>query len=172
VPGATVTSTSSAIDLPDTFNNPFSMTLHLTDTASALSADLTFSGLLAGCGPAADETPPGALSASVATSQTSSASPSASDSASPSPVAIPSPTTGLAKVTTPSKPATKPTTKKPAPKPSPSPKPPTTTHTHSGTVVPGAYCPASEHGWYGTSSAGNRYRCSQYSNGQWRWKRV
>ncbi|WP_027345562.1 hypothetical protein [Hamadaea tsunoensis] len=138
---------------------------------AAVAAALTFSGLVAGCGPAADGTAPKALSASAATSETASASPSASDSASPSPAAVPSPTTGLAKVTTPSKPAPKPSTKKPTPKASPTPKPPTT-HTHSGTVVPGAYCPASEHGWYGISAAGNRYQCSQYSNGQWRWKRV
>ncbi|MCP2323344.1 hypothetical protein HDA40_001851 [Hamadaea flava] len=40
-------------------------------------------------------------------------------------------------------------------------------------MVPGAYCPDSEHGWYGLSSAGNRYRCSYYSSdGRWRWKRV
>jgi len=56
--------------------------------------------------------------------------------------------------------------------PTKKPAPTATTHTHAGTVTPGAYCPSSEHGWYGTSSAGNKYRCSLYDNGQWRWKRV
>jgi hypothetical protein len=46
--GATVTSSSSATGAPDSFNASFSMTLHLTDSASNQSADLSFSGTLAG----------------------------------------------------------------------------------------------------------------------------
>ena len=39
-------------------------------------------------------------------------------------------------------------------------------------VTPGAYCPRAAHGKYGYAKVTNRrYRCSVYSNGQWRWKR-
>jgi hypothetical protein len=50
IPGATVTTTSSAGGAvgPDHFNSAFSMTLHLTDSASGKSADLTFAGTLFG----------------------------------------------------------------------------------------------------------------------------
>ena len=48
VPGATLTTTSSATTVPDTFSSPFSMKLHLTDSASSMSGDLTFAGTLAG----------------------------------------------------------------------------------------------------------------------------
>jgi hypothetical protein len=48
IPGATVTTTSSATEPPDSFNTAFSMKLHLTDTASALAGDLSFSGTIAG----------------------------------------------------------------------------------------------------------------------------
>jgi hypothetical protein len=48
IPGATVTTTSSATEPPDTFDTPFSMKLHLTDTASGLFGDLDFSGTIAG----------------------------------------------------------------------------------------------------------------------------
>ncbi|MEV8633390.1 hypothetical protein AB0395_17185 [Streptosporangium sp. NPDC051023] len=44
---------------------------------------------------------------------------------------------------------------------------------HWNCVTPGAYCPAAAHGRYGYAKATNRrYRCSQYPNGQWRWKRA
>lgn len=126
----------------------------------------------AGCGGTGDSPPRSIGAATASVSPTPSAS-----SPSPSPSAVPSPT-AVQVVVIPSAKLTPPVVKKPAPKPST--KPPTTkpkpkpsaTHTHSGFVVPGAYCPDSEHGWYGYSSAGNRYRCSVYSNGQWRWKRV
>ncbi|MGW4412629.1 hypothetical protein ACWEJ6_52175 [Nonomuraea sp. NPDC004702] len=39
-------------------------------------------------------------------------------------------------------------------------------------VTPGAYCPAAAHGKYGYSTTKVRYRCSEYSNHQWRWKRA
>src|SRR4051812_14424509 len=47
IPGATVTTTSSATDVPDSFSTPFSMKVHLTDTASSESGDLTFTGTVA-----------------------------------------------------------------------------------------------------------------------------
>ena len=50
IPGATVTTNSSADPdgTPDVFNTPFNMKMHLTDAASGLSGDLTFSGTIAG----------------------------------------------------------------------------------------------------------------------------
>lgn len=48
IPGATVTTTSSASDPPDSFNTNFSMKLHLTDTDSGASGDLTFAGTISG----------------------------------------------------------------------------------------------------------------------------
>jgi hypothetical protein len=48
VPGATVTTNSSATDPPDSFNTPFSMKVHLTDAMSGLAGDLSFSGTVAG----------------------------------------------------------------------------------------------------------------------------
>src|SRR5262245_40750163 len=48
VPGATVTTSSSAIDVPDSFSSMFSMKLHLTDTASGQSGDLVYAGALNG----------------------------------------------------------------------------------------------------------------------------
>jgi hypothetical protein len=48
IPGATLTTTSSATDVPDSFGTTFSMKVHLTDTASSEAGDLTFSGSLAG----------------------------------------------------------------------------------------------------------------------------
>jgi hypothetical protein len=41
---------------------------------------------------------------------------------------------------------------------------------HWTCVTPGAYCPAAAHGKYGYSRTKVRYRCSEYSNHQWRWK--
>lgn len=44
---------------------------------------------------------------------------------------------------------------------------------HWECVTPGAYCPAAAHGKLGIAKAtGNRYRCTRYSNGRWRWKRA
>ncbi len=44
---------------------------------------------------------------------------------------------------------------------------------HWNCVTPGAFCPAAAHGRYGYAKATNRrYKCSQYPNGQWRWKRA
>jgi hypothetical protein len=48
IPGATVTTTSSATEPPDSFNTPLSMKLHLTDEKTGLSGDLSFSGTIAG----------------------------------------------------------------------------------------------------------------------------
>jgi hypothetical protein len=48
IPGATLTTTSSATTTPDSFSSPFNLKVHLTDTASNLSGDLTYSGTLAG----------------------------------------------------------------------------------------------------------------------------
>jgi hypothetical protein len=48
IPGATITTSSSATNPPDTFNTPFNVTLHLTDTTSGASKDLTFSGTVKG----------------------------------------------------------------------------------------------------------------------------
>ncbi|MET9339292.1 hypothetical protein [Nonomuraea sp. NPDC003804] len=40
-------------------------------------------------------------------------------------------------------------------------------------VTPGAYCPLAAHNRYGYARAtSRRYKCSEYPNGQWRWKRV
>lgn len=139
---------------------------------AAVATALTFSGLVAGCGATSTETPPRA--AGVAAAGVSPTPSSSAESSSPTPAAITSPSPVQVKVVSPPKPSSKPPTKKPAPKPTtkaPTSKP-APAHTHSGTVVPGAYCANAEHGWYGVSSAGNLYRCSQYSNGQWRWKRV
>src|SRR5262249_7933593 len=45
IPTATVTTTGSAPpDAPDSFATPFSLKLHLTDTASGNAGDLTFAG--------------------------------------------------------------------------------------------------------------------------------
>ena len=44
---------------------------------------------------------------------------------------------------------------------------------HWTCVTPGAYCPKAARGKYGYSTVASRkYKCSQYSNKQWRWKRV
>lgn len=44
---------------------------------------------------------------------------------------------------------------------------------HWNCVTPGAYCPKAAHNRYGYAKVTNRkYSCSQYDNGQWRWKRV
>ena len=44
---------------------------------------------------------------------------------------------------------------------------------HWNCVTPGAYCPAAAHTKYGYAKVTSRkYKCSQYSNKQWRWKRV
>lgn len=44
---------------------------------------------------------------------------------------------------------------------------------HWDCVTPGAYCPKAAHGKAGYAKVTNRkYRCSQYPNGQWRWKRA
>lgn len=40
------------------------------------------------------------------------------------------------------------------------------------TVTPGAYCADSQAGQTAYSAAGNEYRCSLYSNGRYRWKRI
>lgn len=48
IPGATVTTTSSATDVVDVFDTPFSMSVKLTDTASGLFGDLSFSGTISG----------------------------------------------------------------------------------------------------------------------------
>src|SRR4051812_25426359 len=40
IPGATVTTTSSATDVPDTFSTPFSMLVHLKDLSNNASGDL------------------------------------------------------------------------------------------------------------------------------------
>lgn len=40
-------------------------------------------------------------------------------------------------------------------------------------VTPGSYCPKAARKKYGYAYKTNkRYRCSEYSNGQWRWKRA
>jgi hypothetical protein len=45
--------------------------------------------------------------------------------------------------------------------------------THWACVTPGAYCPAAARKKLGYAKTTKRqYRCSVYSNGQWRWKRV
>lgn len=44
--------------------------------------------------------------------------------------------------------------------------------TATATVTPGAFCADSEAGDIGVSSAGNSYRCSLYSSGRYRWKRL
>lgn len=44
---------------------------------------------------------------------------------------------------------------------------------HWTCVTPGSYCPATAHGRYGYAvKTGKLYRCVQYSNGRWRWKRA
>ncbi|MER6949868.1 hypothetical protein ABT294_38220 [Nonomuraea sp. NPDC000554] len=44
---------------------------------------------------------------------------------------------------------------------------------HWNCVTPGAYCPKAAHNRNGFAKVTNRlYTCSQYSNGQWRWKRA
>lgn len=44
---------------------------------------------------------------------------------------------------------------------------------HWNCITPGAYCPRAAHGKYGYAKVTHRkYKCSEYSNGQWRWKRV
>ena len=44
---------------------------------------------------------------------------------------------------------------------------------HWACVTPGAYCPKAAHAKYGYATTTSRkYRCSVYSNGQWRWRRV
>lgn len=44
---------------------------------------------------------------------------------------------------------------------------------HWNCVTPGAYCPKAAHTKYGYAKVTNRkYKCSVYSNGQWRWKRI
>jgi hypothetical protein len=48
IPAATVTTNSAAVNPPDSFNAPFSLKLHLTDTTSGGSGDLTFSGTVTG----------------------------------------------------------------------------------------------------------------------------
>lgn len=49
IPGATITTTSSAASgTPDSFNNPFSLKLSLTDTTSGATGNLTFSGTVSG----------------------------------------------------------------------------------------------------------------------------
>ncbi len=40
-------------------------------------------------------------------------------------------------------------------------------------VTPGSYCPKAAYKKYGYAYKTNRlYRCMQYSNGRWRWKRA
>jgi hypothetical protein len=49
IPAASLTTSSTAPERsPDSFASPFSMTLHLTDTASGQSADLSFAGVVNG----------------------------------------------------------------------------------------------------------------------------
>jgi len=44
---------------------------------------------------------------------------------------------------------------------------------HWNCITPGAYCPKAAHYRYGYAKVTNRrYKCSIYSNGAWRWKRV
>lgn len=44
---------------------------------------------------------------------------------------------------------------------------------HWNCITPGAYCPKAAHRRYGYAKVTKRtYRCSIYSNGQWRWKRI
>lgn len=44
---------------------------------------------------------------------------------------------------------------------------------HWSCVTPGAYCPAAARGKYGyAKGTSRRYKCSEYSNHQWRWKRA
>jgi hypothetical protein len=40
------------------------------------------------------------------------------------------------------------------------------------TVTPGAFCADAQAGDVGVSSAGNSYRCSLYSSGRYRWRRI
>lgn len=68
---------------------------------------------------------------------------------------------------TPTKVPTKAPTKAPTKTKTPTPK---ATHTHSGTVTPGAFCASSEHYWYGVSSKGKLYQC--LDNNGWRWEPV
>jgi hypothetical protein len=45
--------------------------------------------------------------------------------------------------------------------------------THWVCITPGAYCSKAAHSRYGYAKVTNRkYKCSVYSNGQWRWKRA
>ncbi|MEU5869887.1 hypothetical protein ABZ815_52625 [Nonomuraea sp. NPDC047529] len=45
--------------------------------------------------------------------------------------------------------------------------------THWACVTPGAYCPKAARNKYGyTQGTNRRYKCSEYSNHQWRWKRA
>ncbi|MGL4553674.1 MAG: PEP-CTERM sorting domain-containing protein [Gemmataceae bacterium] len=48
IPGAELTTSSSATSPPDSFDAPFSLKLTITDTASGMHGDLMFSGTLAG----------------------------------------------------------------------------------------------------------------------------
>jgi len=48
VPGASITTTSSATNPPDSFRTSFSLKLRLTDSTSGQAGDLTFSGSLVG----------------------------------------------------------------------------------------------------------------------------
>lgn len=48
LPGANITTTSSAVEVPDTFNSSLGMKLTLTDTASSSSGSLTFTGSITG----------------------------------------------------------------------------------------------------------------------------
>ena len=44
---------------------------------------------------------------------------------------------------------------------------------HWNCVTPGAYCPKAARGKYGYAKVTKkRYKCSEYDNGQWRWKRA
>ncbi|GGT42735.1 hypothetical protein GCM10010176_102810 [Nonomuraea spiralis] len=45
--------------------------------------------------------------------------------------------------------------------------------THWACVTPGAYCPKAARNKNGYAKGTNRrYKCSEYSNHQWRWKRA
>jgi hypothetical protein len=48
LPGATITTSSSASNPPDSFNTDFTMKLQLTDSASHVTGELTFQGTLSG----------------------------------------------------------------------------------------------------------------------------
>jgi hypothetical protein len=48
IPGATITTTSSAVNPPDHFQGSFTMKLHLTDALSNKSGNLTFTGSVSG----------------------------------------------------------------------------------------------------------------------------